>query len=217
MQPAHAVSLGIHIATGAVALAIGFYILATTKGTRQHRRWGRLFVYFTAVVCLSATVGAIFFRFIPLFAVLTVLVAYQLVGGWRSALTRDGGPTALDALWTAFVLALSCALVPVLLHAPDGWGVVPKSTLATLFTVLLYDMVKWLFPRSWFRVLWRYEHSYKLIASQFGMLSALVGNVVRFGYPWSQLLPSVLGLLIIGYYFWRLAKGPLQDMRRHVE
>ena len=207
MTPAHTANLALHIGAGAVALAIGFYVLANRKGTEQHRRLGRMFVRVTAVVCLSAAVGTVFLRFLPLFAVLTILVPYQLVGGWRSAITRDRGPTAFDALWTAVAIALSCALVPVLLEASNGWSTVAKSTLAALFVVLLYDTAKWLFPRQWFRSLWKYEHSYKLVSSQFGMLSALVGNVVRVGQPWSQLLPSAVGVLVIGYYFWRLGRG----------
>jgi uncharacterized membrane protein len=197
----------VHIGAGAVALAIGFYILARRKGTQHHRLWGRRFVYFAAAVCVSAAAGTLFFRFIPVFAILTVLVPYQLIGGWRSAMTRDAGPAVLDALWTAIALVLSSVLVPVLLEKPDGRGVVAKSTLAALCIVLLYDMAKWLFPRRWFRQLWKYEHSYKLVSAQFGMLSALVGNVVRFGQPWSQLLPSVAGVLTIGYYFWRLGSS----------
>ena len=104
-------------------------------------------------------------------------------------------------------LAASIAIVPFVVDSPEGWGIVAASTLGALFSVLLYDIARWLFPRRWFRSLWIYEHSYKLIASQFGMLSALIGNVVRFGQPWSQIAPSVVGLLVVGYFFWKLGRG----------
>jgi hypothetical protein len=45
-----------------------------------------------------------------------------------------------------------------------------------------------------------------LISAQFGMLSALVGNVIRVGQPWSQLLPSAVGLLVVITTFIRLAR-----------
>ena len=45
-----------------------------------------------------------------------------------------------------------------------------------------------------------------MISSVFALLSGLVGKVVRWGQQWSQLVPSVLGTLIIVYFFWRLAR-----------
>lgn len=207
MSAAHLANLAIHIAAGTIALAIGFSMLAKAKGTATHRRWGRIFCYFTIVVCCSAAVGTTFFRFIPIFAVLSVLVPYQLVGGWRSAYTRDRGPSGIDAIWTLLALAFAIALTPVLLSHPTGAPIVVYSSLGALATIILYDATRWLFPRRWYRVLWKYEHSYKLIASIFAMLSALVGNVVRVGQPWSQIAPSAIGILVIFYFFFQLSRG----------
>lgn len=204
MSPAHWANLIVHVGAGAIALAIGFFLLASRKGTARHRRWGRKFCYFTLVVCLSAAVGTIFFRFIPLFAVLTILVPYQLVSGWRCIYTQDRGPSAIDGAWTFIALVFAVALVPILLAAPGGGKIVVYSSLGALAAILLYDTARWLFPRRWFGTLWRYEHSYKVISSLFAMLSALVGNVVRVGQPWSQVAPSALGMLAVVYIFYRL-------------
>ena len=106
MLSAHLTNLAIHVAAGSVALAIGFTILFRAKGTAKHRRLGRLFSYFTLIVCCSAAVGTIFFRFVPVFAVLSVLVPYQLIGGWRSIYTKSAGPSGIDAVWTLVALAL---------------------------------------------------------------------------------------------------------------
>ena len=38
-------------------------------------------------------------------------------------------------------------------------------------------------------------------AALFGMLSALIGNTVRTGQPWSQLAPPLSGLLVGGFFF----------------
>jgi hypothetical protein len=54
-------------------------------------------VALTLVVCLTAVIGNIVFRFMPLFAVLTVLVSYQLLSGWHVIYTRAAGPNAIDA------------------------------------------------------------------------------------------------------------------------
>jgi uncharacterized membrane protein len=210
MSPAHLTNLVIHVAAGIIALAIGFFILTKTKGTATHRRLGRIFCYFTIVVCRTAVVGTVFFRFVPIFAVLSVLVPYQLIGGWRSAYTKDRGPSKIDAIWTLTAFAFSIALAPVVLSHPGKAPIVVNSTLGGLAAILLYDSIRWLFPRRWYRVLWKYEHSYKLIASIFAMLSALVGNVVRVGQPWSQMAPSAVGILVIFYFFFELYRQEKQ-------
>ncbi|MEO7068227.1 MAG: hypothetical protein ABI114_15045 [Rhodanobacter sp.] len=204
MTPAHLANLGVHIAAGTIALAIGFTMLANAKGTLSHRRMGRIFCYFTLLVCCSAAIGTVFFRFVPIFAVLSILVPYQLIGAWRSACTRAQGPAGVDAAWTVLALAVSIALTPAVLRHSTVAPIVVYSSLGALATLLFYDAIRWLFPRRWYRVLWKYEHAYKMIASIFGMLSALVGNVIRVGQPWSQILPSVAGVLVVIYIFCKL-------------
>lgn len=205
MSPAHLANIGIHVAAGTVALLIGFALLAMRKGTPTHRRWGKAFCALALIVSLSAAVGTVFFRFIPVFAVLTVLVPYQLVSGWRSVYTRELGPSRIDAAWTLVALAFAVALTPALIASPRV-DIVAYSSLGTLFTLLAYDSVRWLFPRRWFAALWRYDHVYKLVASLFAMLSALVGNVVRAGQPWSQIAPLVIGLLTVAFFFMQLRR-----------
>ncbi|HTL15000.1 MAG TPA: hypothetical protein VL251_07880 [Thermomonas sp.] len=213
MTPAHFTNLAIHVSAGTVALGIGFSILARPKGTPAHRRLGRLFGYVTAVVCASAAAGTMLFHFVPIFAVLSVLVPYQLFGGWRAVRTRSQGPAWPDAACTLLACALFVALVPAVRAHPAEAPVVVYSSLGALASVLLYDALRWTFPCRWYRTLWKYEHSYKLIACVFGMLSALVGNVVRVGQPWSQILPSALGALVIAYYFARIHR---EDRRRRL-
>ncbi len=211
MEPLHLASLAVHVGAGGVAMLIGFAILARAKGTRQHRALGRSFALLAQVVCLTATLGTLLFRPQPLLAVLTVTVLYQLVGGWRAARTQARGPGPLDAVWTALGMMASAALLFWLQDTPGGPAnpTVLYSTLGALVSVVAYDGIRCLFPLHWHARLWRYEHAYKLISVQFGMLSALSGNVLRFWYPWPQLLPSVVGLSVIGWTFWRLSQARL--------
>jgi hypothetical protein len=81
------------------------------------------------------------------------------------------------------------------------------STLASLGLILLFDVLRWFFPRRWFARLWIYEHVYKLIASFAALTSAFAGNVIRAWHPWSQVLPSAICTALIAWYFWRLATG----------
>ncbi|MDM4768220.1 hypothetical protein [Pelomonas sp. SE-A7] len=211
MERLHLASLAVHIAAGSMAMLIGFVMLARTKGTARHRAWGRVFGALVLVVCFTATLGTLLFRPQPLLAVLTATVLYQLVGGWRAVYTRERGPNTLDALWTLLGLAASVGLLAWLPDAPGTRAnpTVSYSTLAALMSLVAYDLARWRFPPRWHATLWRYEHAYKLIAAQFAMLSALTGNLMRFWYPWPQLLPSLLGLLAIAWTFWRLSRPGL--------
>ena len=203
MSSGHLANLAIHVAGGIAGILLGFFILARDKGTSLHRRLGRWFAYATLVVTGSAFSGVILFRFLPLFTVLAVLVLYQLVGGWRAATTRERGPQLRDAGWTLLAGGACAALAPIVLARYVGPPVILYSSLGTLGVIICYDALRFLFPRHWFARVWRYEHGYKMISSLFAMLSAFAGNVIRVGQPWSQLLPSIAGLLVIGYFFAR--------------
>jgi uncharacterized membrane protein len=204
MTAGHLANLAIHVGAGTLGLALGCMILAQAKGTARHRRLGRWFVAVALLVSASAVAGLLWFRFIPLFAVLSVLVPYQLVGGWHAARTRARGPDVLDAAWTLLATVATLALLPALAGQTDAAPTVTWATLAALALLLAYDTLRWAFPRRWFARLWRYEHAYKLVSTLSGMLSALAGNVAREWQPWSQLLPSVAGVLAIGYFMARL-------------
>lgn len=211
------VNIIIHIVAGTLGLIIGFTLLARKKGTFAHRKWGRTFAYFAVVVCLSATVGVTFFRFLPLFAVLTVLVLYQLVSGWRVIYTKDSGPTIFDGIWTIIGILGSIALVPILLTNIElANPTILYSSIGALAIILFYDAIRWFFPKRWHKSLWRYEHTYKLISTLFGMLSAFVGNIVRFGQPWSQILPSTIGIIVIFWFFVKIYRNKNIDLNQTV-
>ncbi|MCC2971259.1 hypothetical protein [Massilia sp. IC2-476] len=200
LSPPHLVNLAAHVGAGIAAIAIGMALLARAKGTPRHRRWGRVFVAFTLVVCATAVAGNLLFRFIPLFAVLTLLVTYQLLSGWHVLYTRAAGPNRVDVLLWGCALAWALGLLPMLLARsamPGATSGVVYASLGTLALLLGYDLARWCFPRHWHARLWRIEHIYKMVASLFGMLSSAAGNLFRDGQPWSQLLPSVLGMFVI--------------------
>ncbi|MBB5607452.1 MULTISPECIES: hypothetical protein [unclassified Janthinobacterium] len=203
MPQPHLINISIHILAGSAAILLGFFLLAKAKGSSEHRRRGRLFAGLTLLVCTTATIGNVLFGYRPVFAVLTVLVLYQLLSGWRAVYTRASGPQAIDGAMT--VAALAAGLLILLRLVEDDSGqraIVVLSSLGGLATILLYDSARWLFPHRWHAVLWRYEHIYKLLASLFAMLSAAAGNLLPAGQAWTQLGPSVLGLLCIAWY-WR--------------
>jgi uncharacterized membrane protein len=209
MSP-HLLNIFVHIGAGIAGMAVGFYLLWKPKASVPHRRGGRVFAGLTLVVCASAAIGNVFFRFTPLFAVLTVLVTYQLLSGWHVIYTKAAGPDALDALLLLGGTAVAAVLLAKLFGAglaQDAGISVVASSLAALGTVMAYDAARWLFPRRWHAALWRYEHVYKVVACLFGMLSAAVGNTIRAGQPWSQLAPSVAGIAVIVWFWTHNVRG----------
>lgn len=203
MTAPHWINLGLHVAAGAIGILLGFVQLARRKGDTAHRATGRRFVAVTMVVTGTAILGNVFFRFLPLFAVLAVLVTYQTISGLRVARTREAGPAGIDLAWTLVGLASGGALVPIVLRAESTASTQPVvvwSSLGALAFLLAYDLLRWSFPRRWHARLWEAEHTYKIVSSLFGMISAFVGNVVRWGQPWSQVLPSAVGLLTIAWF-----------------
>lgn len=213
MTPLHALNLAVHIGAGTVALLLGAVLLLQRKGTRRHRRWGRVFGVLACVVCGSAA-ASLAFGYQPLFAVLTLTVAYQVWGGWRAVRWRGQGPDWRDA--AATVLAAIGAVA--LMFGTRSWNAPVAGALGWLAMVLVYDGVRWGFPRRWFDTLWQYEHAGKWIACVAGMASAMLGNVWRSGQPWSQLLPSVGGVVLITWTCFGLRRraartGRWQDRR----
>lgn len=209
LRPAHRANLVVHVVAGSLAIVVGTGLLLAAKGTARHRRRGRLFVVATATVVGSAVVGLLAFRALPTFAALSLLVGYQLLGGWRVARTQAAGPGPWDALATLGAGALAVMLVIPMYARPAD--VLMLSSLGALSLVLLWDTVRWVFPRRWHAGLWRYEHGYKSMAALFGMLSALVGNVVRIAQPWSQLVPVALGLLVIAIVLLRIPRASVRE------
>ena len=204
MPTAHLTNIAIHITAGSAGLLLGSILLMVGKGSALHVRLGRIFLAFAGVVCGSALVGTIFFRFIPLFAVLTVLVSYLVLGGWRVIYTKERGPAVWDAALTACTLLATAILLPILLRADLGQGSsapVIFSTLGAVLIVIAYDSAKWFFSKRWHARLWRFEHIYKMLSAFFGMASAAIGNI--FHTTLAQLLPSLLGTAFIAWFFWR--------------
>jgi uncharacterized membrane protein len=220
MTAPHFSNIVIHVIAGSAALLLGLILLMINKGTDLHVKIGRIFIAFAVVVCTSALVGTILFRFIPLFAVLTLLVSYLVLGGWRATVTKDSGPSVTDSALTASALLGTAILLPILLKADLSQGSsapVIFSTLGAVIVVIVYDIAKWFFPRGWHARLWRFEHIYKVLSAFFGMASAAIGNI--FHTTLAQLLPSVIGTLVIAWFFWREFQRikPSHSILAHVE
>jgi uncharacterized membrane protein len=204
----HLLNIGVHVLAGVVGILIAVGVLLRRKGDARHRRAGRWFIGCGAVLVVTATIGGIAFTFRPLFALLTLLVGYQLLGAWRSVQFQRAGPGRVDLLCTVVAAMVAGLLLPTL-HANGGNAtpIVIQATLGALFALLAYDLIRFVLPQQWRAGLWPYEHAYKMLGAFAGMLSAFAGNVLIRWQPWSQVLPSLFGGVLVLYFFWRIARG----------
>jgi uncharacterized membrane protein len=134
-----------HVAAGFVALAAGLGALATEKGGRRHRGFGRAFVYAMTVVAATALVlypfDPSFFR---LFLALVAVFSYYFVFTGYRVLSRkrpSEGPGAVDWAAVGLLTAVGVGLVAmggIAFANGSGFGTVMATfgAIAVVFGVL---------------------------------------------------------------------------------
>lgn len=186
----------LHIIAGVIALGLGLVPLLSTKGGRTHRRFGRAVVALGAVVLGTALYG-VFAGTAPMaLTAVTLTAGYQFIGSLRALALRDRAPGWPDALLACTALALAALL---LLRGGPGTASWPPAlaygTLGFMAMIALYDLSRPLWPQLWQRRARALDHGLKMTGFYFAMASAGAGNLLRDWQPWSQLLPSAIGLV----------------------
>jgi hypothetical protein len=185
----------IHIVMGAIALIVGLVPLLSTKGGLTHRRFGRYTVGLGAIVITTAAIGVVFDAAPMALAAVTLSAGYQYVGSLRALALRDRGPGWPDALLACIALALSAWMLILGKPGSASWPpALAYGTLGYLAIVVMYDLSRHLWPRLWLRRIRPLDHGLKMTGFYFAMASAGAGNLLRGWQPWSQLLPSSIGL-----------------------
>ena len=99
------VFLGVHIAAGASSFLLAPVALATAKGGKQHRRWGKVYLWSMGVVAATALPMALY-RPVLFLALVAVFSFYLAFSGFRvtrlKELARGGSATPID--WIAAVM-----------------------------------------------------------------------------------------------------------------
>jgi hypothetical protein len=136
--------LGVHIAAGSTAFVMAPLALATAKGGKAHRRWGKIYFWAMAVVASTALVLALYrpvlflalvavFSFYAAFAAYRVLFYKNLPRGEK--VTWPDWGAAIFTFASSFALALLGAVKPALVqnlrysgdrlwhHRHGGWRV----------------------------------------------------------------------------------------------
>jgi hypothetical protein len=97
--------LALHLAAGMVAFLMAPLALATAKGGRSHRRWGKIFFWSMAAVAATALALVLGFGSSWSFLLIAVFTFYLALSGYRVLARKplDASPAALD--WIAAVAA----------------------------------------------------------------------------------------------------------------
>lgn len=204
---AHTINVLIHVVFGTAALLAGLVPIVSRKGSRVHRRFGRYFLACLGAVILTAGIGIFVFSFRAFLAVITLLAAYDGYSGYRARQTKAAGPQRQDTVVALGALAAAGVFLAYLRAVQMPWApVVIYSTLGALVFMASYDLVRLTFPTRWFAQLWIYEHLVKMLAAYSAVLSAFAGTVLVRWQPYSQVLPTVLGVCAMVGFSIRVAR-----------
>jgi hypothetical protein len=195
---ANDVNLVIHISMGAAGLVCGLLPLLSAKGGRIHRRSGRVFVVLAGVVLGTAILADLFLKEPTALLAATLSATYQYVGSLRALMLRARAPSAVDALLACAALG-GCAWI-VLSKSPStaSWTpMVGYSTAAYVACIALYDLSRNFWAAYWLKHARTIDHGLKMTGCYFAMLSSGAGNSLKHLQPWSQVVPSTLGIMVM--------------------
>jgi hypothetical protein len=202
----HVVNILIHVIFGSAALLLGIGTLATAKGGSAHRRLGTLFLYCLGVVITTAGIGLLVFDFRAFLAVVTLLSVYDAFSGIRALKLRGRRPEPIDIAVSALALLSPAIFLTLMrrLHLP--WSpVLTYAILSGIFAMSLYDLSRNFLPAKWLRKVWMQEHLVKMISAYVAISSAFAGTVFPMYMPWSAIIPSTVGYVLIALF---LIQGP---------
>jgi|SRR5947209_3174443 len=219
--PALRILLALHILNGIVALICAPIALATAKGGRAHRRWGKIYFWAMAVVAvtalaLSIALPVLFLALVAVFSFYSAFVAYRIL--YLKDLHTTGKASAVD--WAAAIATFVCSLALAIL------GIVAARLMVVgLIRIAGHDIsivsvvfgcigmntsaqsIKGFVRRPTEKMFWWYGHLQGMIGSYIAALTAFsaVNLSHWFGAAWwVWLWPTMLGVPAItiwtGYY-----------------
>jgi uncharacterized membrane protein len=204
--------LGVHITAGCTAFVMAPLALATAKGGKAHRRWGKIYFWAMAVVASTALVLALyrpvlFLALVAVFSFYAAFAAYRILS--YKNLPRGEHVTWLDwcaAIFTfasSFALALLGAVKPALVR---NLGI-PAIIFGTIGMVLAGKSMRLFLRPPKEKMFWWYEHLGGMLASYIAAWTAFsvttIGRFVHGGWViW--VLPTFIGVpaisLTTAYY-----------------
>jgi hypothetical protein len=211
MESLHHLNIILHVLAGSIALLTGVIALSVKKGGKYHTRVGRYFMWMIIVVIITGLVGVFVFRRNNFLLVITLLSGYNCFSGIRVIRLRGKSPAPMDYIVPLVVMASAFYYLYYISSTGLYWapGII-YSTIGALFLVTLYDLSKIFLSPGLLQKAYRYEHVYKMISALSGITSAFSGTVFPQYQPYSQFLPSLMGLVYIIVIFIRFSNKRLK-------
>jgi hypothetical protein len=201
MMPLHFANVTIHVVAASIALLVGLVSLFSTKGGPLHRRAGKYVFPAAIVATATAVMGVIVDPSRPALTAITISAAYQLVSGMRALWLRGRDDRPLGAFDAAIaIMGLGAGLWLLLTMGPGTPSFRPAIGYAAVgFVALLsgYDLSRYAWQAKWKRRVWPIDHGVKMLGFYFALVSAAAGNLLRDYQPWSQVVPSAAGVVVL--------------------
>lgn len=211
---ANDINLVVHIGMGVAGLVCGLWPLLSSKGGRIHRRSGRVFVVMAGAVLGTAILADVFFDVPKALIAATLAASYQYVSSLRSLALRTRAPSAVDTI-LALAALTGCAWIALSKSSGTAsWPpMIAYSTAAYVACIALYDLSRPFWAAYWLRHIRPLDHGLKMTGCYFAMLSSGSGNLLKHAQPWSQIVPSSLGIIVmiamlVGYLSRRINIAP---------
>lgn len=195
---ANQINLAVHISMGAAGLICGLVPLLSAKGGSIHRKSGYVFVVLAGVVLGTALLADVVLPEPTALLAASLSASYQYVSSLRSLALRSRGPSAIDVLLACTALAGCAWLLRSMGPGTASWNpVIGYSTAAYVACIALYDLSRQFWSTHWLRYVRPLDHGLKMTGCYFAMLSSGAGNLLKHMQPWSQVIPSSLGILVM--------------------
>ncbi len=207
MENARTLVLFLHIAAGFVALTVGLVPFFAKKGGPLHNRTGLIFYYAMLFVAFSSFALATH-RFSPFLLMVGLVTLYTTVTGYRGLVLmrrRAARGTVQDWLLLGGC-AVGLALAAGQTVATAGTTNVSVIVLVSFFSLALLNFLRIDAPlfagrRTMTRPAWIRYHIGRISTAYIATFTAfLVNNVHTHPEFIAWLLPTVVGLPVIGYF-----------------
>lgn len=202
----HLFNLAVHVTAGGIAIGLGITQYFTVKGSKRHKKLGRVYMTLFAIVLFTAVFGTFMFGFRAFLASLTLSALYALISALRVLKIRESGPRWLDNVLSIGFCAIAIGMIVFVRTHPQESALVIQLALANVVALSVYDLSRNIGGKAWLQKSWLNEHIYKMIGSHSALISAGAGNVLRELQPWSILVP-VLILQVLTVFF--IIRNPL--------
>lgn len=205
-----------HVIVGGLLLVLGIAPLIFPKGGYWHKRIGRIYAGLYLVVLATAIIGTIFFRSQPALMAITLGASYGYMSGIRALKIKFSGPQFIDNLMAIVAIIIGVSMLTIMSqNGSTSWSpAMGYSVIGITITHALYDLSRNFWIATWTKKVWPIDHGYKMIGSYFALASAASGNLIRDFKPWSQIAPSMTGVIVSIVFIYLFFKHPNSLMSR---